>query len=204
MTLPEFAEIFAPLALQLGATDADEATIRAYFEALKDVPIELIALAATRLATQGTERGARWFPRTCDWRVLCGRIESERRGELEKILKRLPAPLCDICSDSGWLRVDTDVRTLVERNGRRHNYAHAMTRCECQETRRLEVIGRRPLPALPETPQPEQRALPAVMNLVRPSSTKPAPSRSIEQRVRELESLADRAIARRQLRARER
>jgi len=129
MTLPEFAQVFAKLAIQLRQTDADEATIRGYFESLKDLDIELVAMAAEQLA-----RTAEWFPKTSEWRdaVVC--VERSRVEAQRAVLRNLKEPLCAGCFDTGW--------ALTE-NGR-------AKRCDCVRLRRLEILGRQPFPELPE------------------------------------------------------
>lgn len=132
MTFDEFAEIFAPLALQLRAGDADEPTARAYFRVLGDVDASLVQLAANQLA-----RTAQWFPKSSEWLDTARSIERERQGALSerlRLLHRRGVELCYACGDTGWVRDElTD----------------AVRRCECQSLRRLEILGRRPLPALP-------------------------------------------------------
>jgi hypothetical protein len=129
MTLAEFAEVFAVLAMQLRQTDADEATIRAYYAALKDVEPDFLRMAALRLATD-----AAWFPKTSEWRALAATIERERVEAQRALLRDLPVALCAACDDTGWTR-DADNR---------------VSRCGCQQVRRLEVRGRRPWPAVSE------------------------------------------------------
>ena len=128
MTLRQFAPIFASLAIQLRQTDADEATIRVYFEALKDQQYEFVAMAAERLAKKSA-----WFPKTSEWRATIVTIEAERREAQRALLRKLPMPLCVTCADTGWAR-DADDRVRL---------------CDCAEQRRLEVLGKRPWPALP-------------------------------------------------------
>lgn len=132
MTLDEFEGVFSPLAIQLRASDVDEATIRAYFRALEDVDLELLRLAATNLA-----RTAHFFPKSSEWRDAATQIEKSRQLELSERLRawhRRGLELCYGCGDTGWVRDET---------------TNAVRRCECQDMRRLEVLGRRPLPALP-------------------------------------------------------
>lgn len=128
MTLQEFSQVFAPLALQLRATDADEAMVRAYFLALQDIPIEFLAMSAQRLSKRGE-----WFPKTSEWADAAKRIEAERIERQRELLRRLPTPLCLSCDDTGWEPCGDGVRP-----------------CACRSVRRLEVLGRRPWPALPE------------------------------------------------------
>jgi len=136
MTLQEFTPIFAVLATQLRATDADEAMIRAYYLALKDVPAEFLAMAAQRMAkTGGAVEGdnRHWFPKTSEWLAMARKVEAERIAQQRELLRKLPAPLCQACDDTGW-----------EPNGDR------VRPCACRSVRRAEVLGRRPWPALPE------------------------------------------------------
>lgn len=136
MTLQEFSQIFAPLALQLQATHADEAMIRAYYMALKDVPAEFLAMAAQRMAKRGgaVEGDNRhWFPKTSEWLDCAAKIEAERIEKQRELLRKLPRPLCRSCDDTGWEPCGDGVRP-----------------CACRTVRRLEVLGRRPWPALPE------------------------------------------------------
>lgn len=130
MTLTEFAHVFAPLAIQLRQTDADEATIRFYFEALKDLDVEFVAMAAVRHAKESD-----WFPKTSEWRAMAATIEAERREAQRALLKKLRSPLCGACDDTGW------ARDAVDR----------VSRCDCQTLRRLEVLGRRPWPSVSES-----------------------------------------------------
>lgn len=137
MNLQQFSEIFALLAVQLRFTDADEATIRGYYKALNNVEAEFVAMAAQRFATGASlnDQGEAWFPKAPEWRAMAAKVEAERRYELDAIIrKRLTAGqmLCNECEDTGW-------RSMGGR----------YTRCACRQLRRLEVLGRRPLPALP-------------------------------------------------------
>jgi hypothetical protein len=77
-----------------------------------------------------------WFPKTSEWREAVARVEQRRQGELRECLRQLHkagSVLCADCEDTGWRRVGARVE-----------------RCPCVKARRLEVIGRRPMPALPE------------------------------------------------------
>jgi hypothetical protein len=129
MTLPEFTPVFALLATQLRATDADEITIRSYFESMKDLEIELVAMAADRLA-----RTAEWFPKTSEWREAVARVEHSRIEAQRAVLRNLKEPLCAACLDTGWALTD---------NAR-------AKRCDCMRLRRMEILGRQPFPQLPE------------------------------------------------------
>lgn len=151
MTLKEFGDVFAILAVQLNKTDVDAVKIRAYFEAMKDLEIEFVQMAAQRMARSGGSDDAEnrhWFPKTSEWRAMAAKIEVERADELRARLRKLPTPLCLDCADTGMRAM----RSEPTRYGR----------CECQAIRRLEILGRRPMPALPEAtgdPSQESRAL---------------------------------------------
>ncbi len=137
MTLQQFSEIFALLAVQLRFTDADEATIRGYFRALKDIEPELIAMAAERFSLGASiVDGVVWFPKAPEWRSMARKVEMDRREELDVILRRrriAGEELCRACDDTGWAK----------------NEAGRVARCSCREARRLEILGRRPMPTLP-------------------------------------------------------
>lgn len=128
MTIQDFSSVFALLAVQLRATDADEATIRGYFHALKHLELEFVKMAADRFAVS-----AEWFPKTSEWLEMAAKVEHERLELQKHILRHLPHPLCLVCQDTGWEPSDRGV-----------------ARCACQKQRRLEVLGRRPMPAIPE------------------------------------------------------
>ncbi len=89
MTLTQFTEIFALLAVQLRFNDADEATIRGYFKALSDIEPELVAMAAERFALGASiQDGVVWFPKAPEWRAMAAKVEKDRRDELEVILRK--------------------------------------------------------------------------------------------------------------------
>lgn len=132
MTLSEFSNVFGVLALQLRCTDADEAMVRAYYKALEHVDLELVQMAAKRFAMMPGDNHA-WFPKTAEWLETVEVIVTQRAEELRGRLRARREPLCLECSDTGWAYVSGGVK-----------------RCACQDLRRLEIIGRRPMPALPE------------------------------------------------------
>lgn len=129
MTLEEFAQVFGTLAIQLRQTDADEATIRSYFSVLQDLEIELVRMAAAEFA-----KSAEWFPKTAEWRQAVAKVETQRAEALRARLRRLSAPICRACDDTGWMLTGEPLRASA---------------CDCRRLRRLEILGRRPFPALP-------------------------------------------------------
>ena len=79
---------------------------------------------------------------------------------MKELQRRLPEPLCQACGDSGWAEDTSAAKQLtwLRRNahsGKREEVAAPqrsigpMHRCACQRLRRLELLGRRPWPALP-------------------------------------------------------
>jgi hypothetical protein len=155
MTLPEFADIFALLAVQLRQTDADEAVIRGYYAGLRDLEPELLKAAAERLARQ-----AEWFPKTSQWRAAAEAIRRERLDVQRAHLRKAPRPLCRVCDDTGWESVD-----LVEKG----QSVRRVTPCACREQRRREILGHVPLPALlPAMEPPNPEAIENLRALVKP------------------------------------
>jgi hypothetical protein len=142
MTLEQFSHIFALLAVQLRFTDADDATIRGYFEALKDLEPELLAFAAQRMAQRGgaDSEHPHWFPKTSEWRAMSGKIEGERAEQLKGIQRKLPQPQCLVCDDTGWTRA----KKIGTQSSSEDRWKH----CDCRQLRRLEILGRRPMPQL--------------------------------------------------------
>jgi hypothetical protein len=73
VTLQEFSQIFALLAVQLGDTQADEIKIRAFHKALEDLDVELVAMAAQRLGRSALNAdGEAWMPKAPEWRAMVG------------------------------------------------------------------------------------------------------------------------------------
>lgn len=138
VTLADFSNVFCQLAIQLQFREADEATIRSYYTALKGLDLELIAMAADHYARRHVnDKGEAWFPRSAEWADTAHRIERQRWAALRDRLRRLPRPACLACDDTGMRPVHDGVPRFVRS-------------CECRVLRRLEVLGRRPWPALPE------------------------------------------------------
>lgn len=130
-----FAQIFARLAIAVREKAPDALVLNVYYDGLRDCEIELVAAAADRLAR------ANWFPRLGEWRHAVEAIERERVEAQQAMLRGLPMPLCEACSDTGW--------TMHESRA---------SRCGCVLQRRLELLGRAlppPVPlALPPAPAP--------------------------------------------------
>lgn len=161
MTYEQFFDIFAPLAMQLRFSDADGPTARAYYKALDDLELEFVAMAAQRFAKQVNADGEAWFPKTGEWRAMAAKVEHERTEELRLRLRKLRTPICAVCGDTGFaLNSDTN----------------RASRCDCQKLRRLEILGRRPMPTLPEG---EREGDPTQLTRVEAAATALASSREV-------------------------
>jgi hypothetical protein len=159
MTLAEFSQVYAVLALQLNDTHADEMKIRSYYQVLGDLELEFVALAAERIA-----QTAEWFPKTSEWRATARTVEHERADQLRARLRQRPTPLCLACDDTGWSA---------------HPGTTRFRPCDCRQLRRLEVLGRRPMPALPD-PGEEPAPNPAQFERVRAMITPLVEAKTVE------------------------
>ena len=101
---PAFLQALARLAVALREPEPDVVQLRVFFEAMKDLDVELIAMAATQLAKESA-----WFPKTSEWRAMAAKIERKRTEELRALQRKLPEPLCLACEDTGWTRSDNRV-----------------------------------------------------------------------------------------------
>ncbi len=130
MTIEQFTDIYAVLSLQLNAPNNDGPAVRAYYRVLKDFEPALLQLAAEELAMTST-----WFPKSSEWLKAAVAIKHARRSSQQRTLSELHRrgiELCEQCSDTGWTR---------DASGR-------ASPCACQELRRAEIVGVKPLPAL--------------------------------------------------------
>jgi hypothetical protein len=85
------------------------------------------------MAAQELAKTAEWFPKSSEWREAAKSIERRRIFEHANLLRQLHrkgVELCAACGDTGWVQ---DESTRV-------------SKCACQSTRRLEIIGRTPMP----------------------------------------------------------
>lgn len=128
---PAFLQALGRLAVALREKEPDVVQMRVYFDALRAYEIELVAAAAERLMS------GQWFPKAPEWLAQTVKLEHERLEEQRSVLRKLPSPLCLACDDTGFARDEATNR---------------VTRCSCRELRRLEILGRRPMPCLPEAP----------------------------------------------------
>lgn len=126
---PAFAQAFTRLVVAQREKELDAIAMSVYFAGLRDREIEFVVAAAERLATESA-----WFPKVAEWLTVAATIERERVEAQRALLRKMPTPICAACDDTGWSRDEHD----------------RVSRCDCQRLRRLEVLGRRPWPALPE------------------------------------------------------
>lgn len=129
MSLQEFSAVFSLLAVQLRATDTDEATIRGYFLALQDVPLQAVAASAQTFAR---EPGRRFFPTTAEW------FQVAHDANVDALRKALPAARetawqhdCDICEDTGWEPFECRGDSTCGRS-RPHAAHHYVRPCPCR------------------------------------------------------------------------
>ena len=128
MTLEEFAPVFLRLSNQLGK-DADESTIRDYFDVLADLGYDTVFDAAAHLA-----KTSKWFPKTSEWRDAALTIEQQKRrhdltGGREWKIE------CERCDDSGWeyFECPGDETCGRTKPHAAHNYVKV---CLCRPTNR--------------------------------------------------------------------
>jgi hypothetical protein len=146
---PLFLQAFSRLCVSLREKEPDAVQLRVYFKALSEVDLELVMMAAEHL-----EKHAQWFPKTSEWidaakHIEQTRIEQQRQAIRSRLVAGI-APLCLVCVDTGWEPV-----------------ANGVKRCACQHARRLEILGRRPLPELPAAkPEPSLEQLAKVQQLL--------------------------------------
>lgn len=94
----DFAVIFARMASQLRWLDYRPTDTANFYEALRDLPIDLLHESAKQIATQANRK---FFPTTAEWRSKALIIEAERR-RAAIVGERVWKTECDTCEDSGW------------------------------------------------------------------------------------------------------
>lgn len=129
---PVFAQTISRLAIATRELSPDTAKIRIYFEALKALEIEFVVAAAAVL------QDGQWFPKVGEWKDAAAKVERDRLEEQRSVIRKLKTPLCFDCNDTGW----------ADKGDNR------VGKCDCARLRRLEVLGRRPMPELPESTTP--------------------------------------------------
>jgi hypothetical protein len=131
LTADEFATVFGRLASQLRWLDHRPTDIANYFDALRDLPENIIHESAKRIASQA---GRKFFPTTGEWREVALVYESElRRAELSS--PRTWENECNDCEDTGWNYYDCPGDVTCDRTNPHlpHSYVRP---CPCRATNR--------------------------------------------------------------------
>lgn len=128
----QFLRAFNRLCVALRETPDDSGITQGiYFEALKDLPVEVVELAATALAR---DMGRRFFPTTAEWRDVACRLQQDHlRAALSG--PRVWHHDCDECEDTGWKYFDCAGDNFCGRENR--HAPHTCVRiCLCRATNR--------------------------------------------------------------------
>lgn len=141
-----FSKIFNRLCVALREKDTDAATLRVYYDALKDVPLEAVSAGADALKK---EPGRKWFPTTGEWRHAADVALKEQLRHAIPAARREPwTHECDGCEDTGWvLGLDCSGTVEAATCGRPRLHApHSWTKpCVCRSTnrtyRRHQMVG---------------------------------------------------------------
>jgi hypothetical protein len=96
---PQFAQAFNRLAVacRLSSTDTDPAAKRIYFDALADLPLDLVEQAADHLA-----KTAKWFPKVAEWAEAARTIGLRQVLALPEGRENPWTHECEVCEDTGW------------------------------------------------------------------------------------------------------
>jgi hypothetical protein len=101
MTEREFGMVFTKLAMQLRATDTDIVTIKSYYEAMRDCPLDTVQASAQGFAR---EAGRKWFPTTGEWHEAAQAVLTAQLKEAIKPARDEPWHFdCETCLDTGWM-----------------------------------------------------------------------------------------------------
>lgn len=147
---PAFAAAMARLCVALREKDPDAAQLRAYFDTLLEVPIEFVVEAIAE-----HQKAASWFPTAPQIRITATSIEHRRRTEQRQRLRQSGGLMCIKCDDTGFVIDPATTRA---------------SRCDCQALRQQELLGQRPLPALPPAPSaPDPSQFERVKAMVKPA-----------------------------------
>lgn len=133
MTFENFAEIFSLLSLQLRLTDSDELTVRGFYDALKDLPVDAVQTAARSFAV---EKNRRFFPTTAEWHTNAkAHIAAVRQKQLD-VPRDTPWRFeCQSCEDVGWVHFHCSGDASC---GRRNAHAEHdfVVPCDCRASNR--------------------------------------------------------------------
>ena len=100
MTERDFGVAFGKLAMQIGFREGDLATVKSYFEALSDLPLEAIQQAATAFAR---EAGRKWMPNAPEWREGAQAWQVAALKDVVRSREQTWQHECQDCEDTGWI-----------------------------------------------------------------------------------------------------
>lgn len=130
----EFATVFNRLAVALREKDIDAATMRVYYETLKDLPAAALEGGAAALMR---EPGRKWFPTTAEWRAAAELAQETLLRKAVKPARAEPWHLeCERCEDTGWvagLECPGDATCGRTKTHAAHSFTRA---CPCRPTNR--------------------------------------------------------------------
>ena len=131
ITAEDFARIFTRLASQLRWLDYRPEDVQSFFEALRDLPLEITHESAKRIANQP---GRKFFPTTGEWRDSALDYEAElRRADL--VGERVWKIECEDCEDTGWIHGYCPGDTTCDRT--KTHLPHQFVRvCGCRPSNR--------------------------------------------------------------------
>jgi len=133
MTERDFGLVFGKLAIQLQWRDADEVSIRSYYEVLKDLPLEAIQASAAAFAK---ERGRKYFPPAPEWHEKASAVALEQlKAKLQPEPQRAWTVECTKCDDTGWDRYECTGDAYCGRT-KPHRPHDFVKPCPCRATNR--------------------------------------------------------------------
>jgi hypothetical protein len=134
----EFAAVFNRLLVALREpADDTGVTLGVYYDALKDLPLQAVEVAAVGLSK---EAGRRFFPTTAEWHTAAEKALQQMVREAVKPARAEPwHHECGTCEDTGWvLGLECDGSSMC---GRKNTHAaHSYTRaCPCRATNKSYI-----------------------------------------------------------------
>ncbi len=139
----EFLAVFNRLCVALREPQDDTGiTQGVYFDALKDLPLDVLDAGAQALSR---ETGRRFFPTTAEWRTAAQRVEQEReRRRIEPTSGQTNVwrHECHSCEDTGWVMDLTcsgiEGSSACGRKRKHHAHSYAVS-CGCRATNRTFI-----------------------------------------------------------------
>jgi hypothetical protein len=132
MTERDFGMVFSKLAIQLRWVDADVASVKSYYEALKEFALPVMETTARAFAT---EAGRKFFPTTAEWYEAA---TAARARQFRDALEARPEPWhleCERCEDTGWAPHTCDGSNVCGRSTTHAAHPYVSV-CPCRPTNR--------------------------------------------------------------------